>query len=94
MSEIDFLTEYEALAAEIAKEARGVGRDELVPFGDKIDALKALTPFYVQKMKNMKQVDDKDDFPNFDSFTSTIHATESTDGSDESGVRGRRRNGN
>ena len=62
--------------------------------GDRIDALKALTPFYVWKMKNMKPVDDADPFPNFDSFTSKIHATEHDDGTDEPGLRGRRRNGN
>jgi hypothetical protein len=89
-NEPDFLTEYEALAAEIAKEARLTEK----AFGDRIDALKALTPFYVQKMKNMKPVDDLNDFPNFDSFQSSIHATETTDGDDEPGLRGRRRNGN
>ena len=89
MSEIDFLTEYEALAAEIAQEARKAEK----AFGDRIDALKALTPFYVQKMKNMKPVEEAD-ILNFDSFASSIHATEHDDGSDEPGVRGRRRNGN
>jgi hypothetical protein len=86
----DFLTEYEALATEIAKEVRTVS----TALGDRIDALKALTPFYVWKMKNMKPVDDADPFPNFDSFSSKIHATEHDDGSDEPGLRGRRRNGN
>ena len=90
----DFLTEYEALATEIAVAARAVGTNVTVAFGDKIDALKALTPFYVQKMKNMKPVGDSDPFPNFDSFQSAIHATEQDDGNDEPGVRGRRRNGN
>lgn len=90
----DFLTEYEALATEIAKEVRAKDSDRTVALGDKIDALKALTPFYVWKMKNMKPVDDLDGLPNFDTFASNIHATEQDDGSDESGVRGRRRNGN
>jgi hypothetical protein len=86
----DFLTEYEALAAEIAKEARL----ESKAFGDRIDALKALTPFYIQKMKGKKDEGDSDGLPNFDNFTSQIHATENDDGTDESGVRDRRRNGN
>ena len=67
-----FLDEYEALAEELASAARAAA----IPFGDKIDALKALTPFYVHKMKNMKPVDDIDDMPTFDNFTRTIHATE------------------
>ncbi len=86
----DFLTEYEALATEVAAEARRLD----TALGDRIDALKALTPFYVQKMKGMKQVPDNDPFPNFDSFQNAIHATEHDDGNDEPGVRGRRRNGN
>jgi hypothetical protein len=67
----DFLDEYEGLAAELAKEARAAS----VAFGDKIDALKALTPFYVYKMKNMKPVDDSADMT-FDRFQRDIHATE------------------
>ncbi len=86
----DFLTEYEALATQVAEEARMAS----TALGDRIDALKALTPFYVQKMKGMKPVEDRDPFPNFDSFQSAIHATEQDDGNDEPGIRGRRRNGN
>ena len=85
----DFLDEYEKLAASIATEANMAA----TALGDKIDALKALTPFYVQKMKNMKPVEDADTL-NFDSFVSSIHATEQDDGDDEPGLRGRRRNGN
>jgi hypothetical protein len=66
-----FLDEYEGLAEEIAVKARGAD----IVLGDKIDALKALTPFYVHKMKNMKPVSDTDAL-NFDTFTSTIHASE------------------
>ncbi len=65
----DFLTEYEALATEVAQSARAASQT----FGDRIDALKALTPFYVYKMKNMKPVDPTDDLT-FDSFTRNIHA--------------------
>jgi hypothetical protein len=86
----DFLTEYEALATQVAEEARMAS----TALGDRIDALKALTPFYVQKMKGMKPVSETDGFPNFDSFQSSIHATETTDGDDEPGLRGRGRNGN
>jgi hypothetical protein len=86
----DFLTEYEALATEVAQAARL----SATVLGDKIDALKALTPFYVQKMKNMKLVPEDDGMPNFDNFTSSIHATEHDDGTDEPGIRDRRRNGN
>lgn len=67
----DFLTEYEALAAEIAREARMAEK----AFGDRIDALKALTPFYVQKVKGRKPDDsDDNDLPNFDNFNTKIHA--------------------
>ena len=86
----DFLDEYEKLATEIAKQAR----EAATVFADRIDALKALTPFYVQKMKGKKPGSDDEDFPNFDTFQNAIHASETTDGNDESGVRGRRRNGN
>jgi hypothetical protein len=67
----DFLTEYEALAEEIAMGARAID----VVLGDKIDALKALTPFYVHKMKNMKPVEDGDGLPTFADFQGAIHAT-------------------
>lgn len=72
----DFLTEYEALATEIAKEARLAEK----AFGDRIDALKALTPFYVQKTKGKKHDTDDSDLPNFDNFTANIHATEKPNG--------------
>jgi hypothetical protein len=85
----DFLAEYEKLAAAIAEEALA---DEKA-FGDRIDAFKALTPFYLQKMKNSK-LDEDASLPNFDNFASTIHATEPNDGEREPGVRDRRRNGN
>ena len=65
-----FLDEYEGLAEEIAVQARGA----TVVLGDKIDALKALTHFYVHKMKNMKPVDDTDDEPTFENFQRSIHA--------------------
>ena len=90
MSGIDFLTEYEQLAAELAKQAR----EAATSLADRIDALKALTPFYVHKTKGKKGEEPSDGFPDFDSFQASIHATETTNGTEESGVRGRRRNGN
>jgi hypothetical protein len=68
----DFLSEYEELATEIATDARQAART----FAERIDALKALTPFYVQKMKNMKPVEDTDGLPTFDNFQRNIHGTE------------------
>lgn len=86
----DFVNEYELLAAEIAKSLR----EAATALGDRIDGFKALTPFYLQKMKGKKNDDPDDDLPNFDNFTANIHATETTNGTDEPGVRDRRRNGN
>ena len=85
----DFLTEYEALAAEIAVSLRQTA----TALGDRIDGFKALTPFYLQKMKGRKS-DELDGLPDFNTFASSIHATEDSNGSDEPGVRGSRRNGN
>lgn len=85
----DFLTEMDQLAAEIAKAARlaATGLD------DKINAFKALTPYYVQQMKKGSDEDDSDG-DDFGSFASAIHATETTNGPAEPGVRDSRRNGN
>ena len=69
----DFITEMDALAAEIAKGAREAATDLDI----KIDAFKALVPYYVQKMKGRKPAED-DDLPNFNTFASQIHATEKT----------------
>lgn len=87
----DFLTEMNQLAAEIAKAAREAASDLNI----KIDAFKALTPYYAHQIKLKGKLDPADDsLPNFDNFASNIHATETDDGADESGVRGSRRNGN
>ena len=87
----DFLTEYESLAAEIAKELRNAA----TALGDRIDGFKALTPFYLQKTKGKKNEEVDDGLPNFNDFQSSIHTTEQPDGGDEPGVRGHsRRNGN
>lgn len=85
----DFLIAMDQLAAEIAKAAREANTDLDI----KIDAFKALVPYYVQKMKKKDDNTDDPDMPTFDNFASNIHATEQTDGADQSGVRGSRRNG-
>lgn len=85
----DFLTEMDQLAAEIAKAAR----EATTNLDIKIDAFKALTPYYAHQMKNKSKDDDiDDDLPNFGNFQSRIHAVaETDDGTNESGVRGDRR---
>lgn len=86
-----FLDEMDQLAAEIAKAAREASTNLDI----KIDAFKALTPYYAHQMKNNGKPDPEgDDLPNFGNFTSKIHATETDDGANESGVRSSRRNGN
>lgn len=80
-----FLDEMDQLAAEIAKAAR----EDKTSLDIKIDAFKALTPYYAHQMKNKGKEDDTDDdLPNFGNFQSRIHAVAETDnGADESGVR-------
>jgi hypothetical protein len=84
----DFLIAYEGLAADIAEALREAD----TPLGDRIDGFKALTPFYLHKMKNAKPEED-DGLPNFSNFANQINATENQDGEREPGVRDRRRNG-
>ena len=86
----DFTDEMDRLAAQIAKDVQA----DAIALGDRIDAFKALTPYYVWQMKNKGVEADKDDLPNFDNFTANIHATENDDGEGEPGLRDRRRNGN
>ncbi|SRR5258705_6613109 len=66
----DFLDEMDQLAAEIAKAAR-LAATELA---EKIDAFKALTPYYVQKTKKPKSEDNDPELPTFDNFAERIHA--------------------
>lgn len=88
---LDFVAEMNLLAAEIAKAAR----EDATGLDIKIDAFKALTPYYAQQIKLKGKGDpEDDDIPDFDKFASSIHATETDDGANESGVRGSRRNGN
>ena len=87
---VSFLSEMDQLAAEIAKAARS----DSTNLDIKIDAFKALMPYYTHN-KKLKDKDDSEDgdLPNFDNFASNIHATETDDGAEQSGVRGSRRNG-
>jgi hypothetical protein len=86
----DFTDEMDKLAAQIAKDVQA----DAIALGDRIDAFKALTPYYVWQMKNKGKDDPDDGLPNFENFTSSIHATENDDGEGEPGLRDRRRNGN
>lgn len=93
-----FLEAMDKLAAEIASRSCDTegSNIEKVPLADKVDAFKALMPYYAFLKKN-KGKDDADDgdLPNFDNFTKQIHAKEHGNGSDEPGVSSRsRRNGN
>jgi hypothetical protein len=91
-----FTDQMDKLAAEIAAASCDVEGSNVarVPLGDKIDAFKALMPYYALLMKKQDDKPDEDDLPNFDNFTANIHASENDHGSDEPGVRGSRRNGN
>lgn len=61
----DFLTEMDQLAGEIAKQAREASTDLDI----RINAFKALTPYWVQKTKAAGKGDDSegDDFGSFQS---------------------------
>jgi hypothetical protein len=85
----DFTDEMDKLAAQLAKDANLTEK----AFGDRLDAFKALMPYYAFKIKNKGKDDSDDDLPNFDNFTRDIQ--EHGNGSDEPGVSSRpRRNGN
>lgn len=85
-----FTNEMDKLAAQLAKDANMAEKN----FSDRLDAFKALMPYYALLLKNKGKDVDDDGLPSFDQFTSQIHATENLDGNDEPGVRGSRRNGN
>jgi len=86
---ISFVEEMDKLAAEIAKAANMAAID----LPSKIDAFKALVPYYAQQMKRGKP-DDDTDLNTFEAFQAQIHATETVNGANEPRVRGSRRNGN
>lgn len=67
----DFTVEMDTLAASLAKDANMAEKN----FGDRLDAFKALMPYYALQMKNRpREADDDDGLPNFDNFNSKIHA--------------------
>ena len=98
----DFTAEMDKLAAQLAKDANMSEKN----FGDRLDAFKALMPYYALLLKNKSKGEDDDDLPTFAEFTSQIHASdlrtpadsgglrENDDGQGEPGIRGSRRNGN
>ena len=87
----NFTDEMDKLAAQLAKDANLAEK----AFGDRLDAFKALMPYYALLLKNKGgDKPDEDALPNFDNFTASIHNTENADGEREPGVRDRRRNGN
>lgn len=66
-----FTDEMDKLAAQLAKDANMAEKN----FGDRLDAFKALMPYYALLKKNAGKNDDTDDDqPNFDNFNSKIHA--------------------
>jgi len=66
----DFTDAMDNLAASLAADANA---SEKV-FGDRLDAFKALMPYYALLLKNKGKEDDEDGGPNFTSFTDKIHA--------------------
>lgn len=66
----DFTAEMDTLAAQLAKDANMAEKN----FGDRLDAFKALMPYYTLLFKNKGKEDDDSDLPNFDNFNSKIHA--------------------
>ncbi len=66
----DFTTEMDKLAAQLAKDANMAEKN----FGDRLDAFKALMPYYALLKKNAAKNDDDDGLPNFNNFQDRIHA--------------------
>ena len=68
-----FTDEMDKLAAQLAKDANMAEKQ----FGDRLDAFKALMPYYALLLKNQGKNDDEDpDLPTFDNFQASIHKTE------------------
>lgn len=66
----DFENDMEELAADIALKAGGD-----IPLNDKIDAFKALMPYYALLKKSNKGGEEEDeDLPNFGNFQKKIHS--------------------
>lgn len=85
----DFTDDMDKLAAALAKDANLAEKN----FGDRLDAFKALMPYYALLLKN-KGKNDPDDENNFGAFADQILTAENQDGANEPGLRGSRRNGN
>lgn len=67
----DFTDEMDKLASQLAKDANMAEKN----FGDRLDAFKALMPYYVvQAKKAGKDESGDEDLPNFDNFNRNIHA--------------------
>ena len=66
----DFTDEMDKLAAELAKNANMAATS----FGDRLDAFKALMPYYALLKKHAGKDESDDGLPNFDNFQSRIHA--------------------
>ena len=66
-----FTEEMDALAASLAKDANMAEK----AFGDRLDAFKALMPYYALLKKNEKNDGpDDDNSPNFDNLRNRIHS--------------------
>ena len=66
----DFEGDMEELAADIALKAGGD-----IPLNDKIDAFKALMPYYaLLKKANKGSEEENEDLPNFGNFQKKIHS--------------------
>lgn len=73
----DFMAAMDSLAAEIATASCDIpeGAEVVkVPLGDKIDAFKALMPYYALLKKNAGKDESDDDSPDFNTFNRNIHA--------------------
>ena len=66
----DFTDQMDTLAAQLAKDANMAEKN----FGDRLDAFKALMPYYTLLFKNKGKDEPDDDLPNFDNFNTKIHA--------------------
>ena len=67
---IDFTVEMDKLAAQLAADANAAEK----AFGDRLDAFKALMPYYALLKKTKSKDEPDDDLPNFDNFSNKIHA--------------------
>ena len=93
----DFIDEMDKLAAALAKDANMAEKN----FGDRLDAFKAMMPYYTLLSKNRGK-DEPDDGLTFDNFQAAIHNAENstgaagtlrehTNGADKSGLPGGRK---